>query len=215
MGEYTLFTQSRGPNLPETRVIAFLIEHLRYAGLYLILFGAGLGLPVPEEVPVVVAGVLSHAEIFRWWIALPVCLAGVLSGDVALYAAGYYWGERVLDWRPVRRVLSGAWAAWLLAAYRDNGVKIVFGARHVMGLRAAAFLTAGIARVPFWKFLAVDAAAACLGIPAGFGLAFAFADRVESLLADVHRVERWLGLAAVLALGAWLAVRAYRGGRRA
>lgn len=113
--EYTLSIQSRGPNLAETRVIAFLIEHLRYTGLYLILFGAG------------------------------------------------------------------------------HGVKIVFGARHVIGLRAAA----------------------CLGIPAGFGLAFAFADRVESVLADVHRVERWLALAAVLALAAWLAVRAHRGGRRA
>lgn len=197
------------------RVVHLLIEHLRYAGLYLLLLGAGLGLPVPEEVPVVAAGVLARAAIFRWWIALPVCLAGVLSGDVVLYAAGYHWGERVLDRRSVRHVLSRAREARLLRAYRRHGVKIVFGARHLMGLRAAAFLTAGIARVPFGRFLLVDAAAACLGVPVSFGLAFAFADRVEGVLADVHRVERWLALAAVLAVAAWLAVRAYRKGRRA
>ncbi len=196
-------------------MIALLLEHLRYAGLFLVLFGAGLGLPLPEEVPIVAAGILSHLAIFRWWIALPVCLAGVLAGDAALYRIGHHWGERVLDWRLVRRVLSREREARLLGAYRANGVTIVFGARHVMGLRAAAFLTAGIARVPFWKFLVVDAAAACLGVPLSFGLAFAFADRVESVLADVHRVERWLGLAAVVAVAAWLAVRAHRRGRRA
>jgi len=117
---------------------------------------------VPEEVPIVAAGILSHAGVFRWWLALPVILAGVLAGDAVLYWAGRHWGELLLDWRVVRRVLSRAREERLKAAYREHGAKIVFTARHVMGLRAAAFLTAGIARVPFWKFLAVDAAAAVL-----------------------------------------------------
>jgi membrane protein DedA with SNARE-associated domain len=195
-------------------VVDLFIEHLRYLGLFLVLFGAGLGMPVPEEVPIVAAGVLSHAEIFRWWLALPVSLAGVLAGDAVLYWAGHHWGERVLDWRPVRRVLSPAREARLLRAYREHGVRIVFGARHVMGLRAAAFLTAGIARVPFWRFLLVDALAASVGVPASFGLAFFFADRVEQVLADVRRLEHWLALAAVVAVAAWLGVRAWRGRRR-
>ncbi len=178
------------------------------------LFGAGLGLPIPEEVAIVAAGILSHQKIFRWWIALPVTLAGVLGGDTVLYWIGRHWGERVLGWRVVRRVLSRAREDELKAAYRDHGVKIVFTARHVMGLRAAAFLTAGIARVPFWKFFAVDAGAALLGVPVGFTLAFLFTDQVENLLADVRRVERWLALVALVALGAWLAFRAYRGSRR-
>jgi membrane protein DedA with SNARE-associated domain len=215
MVKYTLFPRTAGRIFPEVRVAALLIEHLRYAGLYLILFGAGLGLPVPEEVPVVLAGLLSRAQIFRWWLALPVCVVGVLSGDVVLYWLGHHWGEQVLDWRPVRCVLTREREARLLAAYRQHGVKIIFGARHVMGLRAAAFLTAGIAHIPFWKFLGVDAAAACLGLPVSFGLAYVFADRVQSVLADVHRVERWLALTAVAAVAAWLAVWAYRRGRRA
>lgn len=196
-------------------MIELVIEHLRYTGLFVLLVAAGLGVPVPEEVPIVAAGVLSHAGIFRWWIALPVCLAGVLLGDTLLYWVGHHWGAVVLDWGPVRRVVSRERATRLLAAYRDRGVTIVFGARHLMGLRAAAFLTAGIARIPFWKFLAVDAGAALVGVPASFGLAFAFADRVERVVADVRRVEHWLGLAAVVAVVVWFGVRAWRGGRRA
>lgn len=190
------------------------IEHLRYAGLFLVLFGAGLGLPIPEEVPIVAAGILSHQGIFRWWLALPVTLLGVLSGDAVLYGIGHHWGERVLGWRPVRRVLSHEREERLKQAYRENGVKIVLTARHVMGLRAAAMLTAGIARVPFWTFLAVDAGAALVGVPLSFALAYLFADRVESVLADVRRIERWLALLTVLAVAAWLAIRAYRRGRR-
>jgi membrane protein DedA with SNARE-associated domain len=34
-----------------------------------------------------------------------------------------------------------------------------------MGLRAAAFLTAGIACVPFWRFIVADAGAAVLSVP--------------------------------------------------
>ena len=148
----------------------------------------------------------------RWWLALPVSFVGVLSGDVALYWVGHHWGERVLGWSPVRWVLTPAREEQLKAAYRNHGVKIVFTARHVMGLRAAAFLTAGIAHVPFWRFLAVDAAAALLSVPFGFFLAFLFADQVEQVLADVHRVERWLGLLGLVAIAVWVAIAVRRRG---
>ena len=178
------------------------------------LFAAGLGVPLPEELPIITAGVLSHQLVFRWWLALPVCLVGVLSADIVLYWVGHHWGERVLGWRPVRWVLSPAREEQLKAAYRNHGVKIVFTARHVMGLRAAAFLTAGIARVPFWKFLAVDAGAALVGVPFGFFLAFLFADQVERVFADVHRVERWIALVVLVGIAVWVTIAVRRGARR-
>lgn len=202
-------TAVRGHDLVNT-----FIEHFTYLGVFLVLFGAGLGVPVPEELPIVAAGVLSHEQVIHWAIALPVCFAGVLSGDVVLYWAGHHWGERILDWRVVRLVLSREREHALLAAYRRHGVKIVFTARHLVGLRAAAFLTAGIAHVPFWKFMAVDATAAAVGVPIGFGVAYFFADQLESALADVRRVERWLLVAAVVIAVCWFLIRAWRGARR-
>ncbi|MBI2493348.1 MAG: VTT domain-containing protein, partial [Candidatus Rokubacteria bacterium] len=96
-----------------------------WSRLFLTLLAASLGLPVPEEIPIVAAGVLASQALVRWWIALPVCLAGVLSGDVVLYWAGRRWGERLLEWRAVRRVLSPPRAAKLTQGYREHGVKIV------------------------------------------------------------------------------------------
>ena len=190
------------------------IEDFTHLGIFLILFAAGLGVPIPEEVPVLAAGVLAHEGVIRWWIALPVCIAGVLSGDVALYWIGHHWGERILEWRMVRYVLTREREERLMSAYRRHGVKIVFTARHVMGLRAAAFLTAGIAHVPFWKFLLVDTVAALVGVPVGFGIAFLFTDQLGRVIADVHRFERWLVLYALVALAAWLAFLGWRQNRK-
>ena len=199
---------------PRCGLVVSLIEQLGYVGLFIVLFIAGLGVPIPEELPIITAGVLSHQLVLRWWIALPVCFVGVLSGDIALYWVGHHWGERVLGWRPVRWVLSPAREEQLKASYRNHGIKIVFTARHVMGLRAAAFLTAGIARIPFLKFLAADGIAALVSVPFGFFLAYLFADQVEQVFKDVHRVERWLMLAALVIVALWVAIAARRRGER-
>src|ERR1700737_4074984 len=137
-----------------------IFDNFTHLGVFAVLLLGSLGVPIPEEMPIIAAAVLSHEGIVRGWLALPICLLGVLSGAVVLY------------WRLVRVVLSPAREQWLKAAYRRHALKTVVTARHVMGLRAAAFLTAGIARVPFWKFVVADAAAAVLGVPLGFGLAY-------------------------------------------
>ena len=49
------------------------LEQGSYLGIVLFLTLTGLGLPVPEEVPIVAAGVASRAEALDWWWALPAC----------------------------------------------------------------------------------------------------------------------------------------------
>jgi membrane protein DedA with SNARE-associated domain len=194
-------------------VINDFIEQFTYLGIFTVLFLGGLGAPIPEELPVLAAGALAHEGYMRWWIALPVCIFGVLAGDSVLYWVGHHWGERILDWSIVRRVLTEPREQMLLGAYRRHAAKTVFTARHVMGLRAAAFLTAGIARVPFWKFILVDAAAASLGVPTGFAVAYFFTDQLAGILHDVRRVERWAALIGLVALATWIAVLAWRKSR--
>ncbi len=190
------------------------VDNFTYLGIFAVLLLGSLGVPIPEEMPLIAAAALSHEGLIRWWLALPVCLLGVLSGDMVLYWIGRRWGERVLDWRLVRLVLSPARERWLEAAYRRHALKTVVTARHVVGLRAAAFLTAGSARVPFWKFVVADAGAASVGVPLVFGLAYFFVDQIKALMADVHRAERWLGLAGLLALAAIVVVGVWRWRRR-
>jgi membrane protein DedA with SNARE-associated domain len=79
--------------------------------------------------------------------------------------------------------------------------------RHVTGLRAPAFLTAGIARVPWRTFLFADMGAALVGVPLSFWLAYLFTSQIQAIMADVHRAERWLGLGGLFVLTIMLVVK--------
>lgn len=196
-------------------MIAQLIDSLSYAGVLLVLLAGSLGLPVPEEIPIVTAGVLSHQGVMRWWLALPVCILGVMSGDVVLYWVGRRYGERVLEHRLVRRVLDPARLEQIEAAYRRRGALIVFLARNVMGLRAAAFVVAGVVRLPFWKFLLADGSAIAYGVPLNFGVAYLFSAHLHAVMKDVHRVELWIMFVGLVALAIGVAVALRRRSQRA
>ena len=84
------------------------VGNFTYIGIFVVLLIGSLGVPIPEEMPIIAAAVLSHEGIVRWWLVLPVCLLGVLSGDMVLYWVGRQWGAQVLNWRLVRLVREPA-----------------------------------------------------------------------------------------------------------
>jgi membrane protein DedA with SNARE-associated domain len=196
-------------------LVADLIERFTYVGIFLVLFAAGLGVPIPEEIPVFAAGVLASEEVIRWWAALLVCLVGVMAGDTALYWIGHHWGEQILEWRVTRFVLTREREAMVKRAYDRHGIKILFCARFVAGFRAAAFLTAGVIRIPFWKFFVTDGVAALVGVPLGFGVAFLFTDQLPAIMRGMHRVERVAALVALVVAAGVIAYVAYRKSRAA
>jgi membrane protein DedA with SNARE-associated domain len=196
-------------------VIAHVIGSLSYAGVLLALIAGSLGVPVPEEIPIVTAGVLSHQGLMRWWLALPTCMLGVVSGDIALYWLGRRYGERVLEHGLVRRFLDPAHLAQIEAAYRRRGALIVFLARNVMGLRAAAFIGAGVVRLAYWKFLLADGVAIGYGVPLNFAIAYFFSAHLHAVMAEVHRVERWLMFAGLTAAAAVTYIALRRRSQRA
>ena len=196
-------------------MIEGVIEYFSYGGLLVVLLLGSLGLPIPEEVPIVAAGILSHQQVMRWWLALPTCIVGVFAGDLILYWAGRHWGERVLDQPLIGRLLTRARLEQIQAGYRRRGALIVFLARNVMGLRAAAFVGAGVVGLPFWKFAAADGAAIGYGVPLNFGLAYLFSRHLHAVLAEVHRVEGWVALLVVVGGSAWIYITLRRRGDRA
>ena len=50
-------------------MIEGVIEYFSYGGLLVVLLLGSRGLPIPEEVPIVAAGMLSHQQMMRWWLS--------------------------------------------------------------------------------------------------------------------------------------------------
>ena len=188
------------------------VAHLGYFGIALILILGGLGLPIPEEAPVILAGVLSRNGKMMPLLAFATCLIGVLIGDFVVYFMGYYHGEKVLSLRLTRRLLTRGREAQIKGYFHRHGFKILILGRFAVGFRTAAYLTAGILKLPPLKLFLTDLVAATLSTSLMFGLAFVFAQRIQS---GIREVQQWFTMALAVGLVAWLSYRFYRGQKRA
>jgi len=186
-------------------------EHFIYAGLFLILFFSGLGLPIPEEVTLLTGGFLIHLGFIRFYPTFAVVFIGVLSGDLALYSIGRKWGHGVITHRHLRKIFSEPRLERARQFFRDHGSKTIFIARFISVFRVAAFLAAGTIGMKPSKFLSLDFLAALIAVPLLLGLGFYFGAKISWLSEVFTRIDFLLKMGAVLGV---LAVVGYYFWRR-
>lgn len=188
-----------------------LIEKFGYLGIILLLVLGGLGLPVPEEAPIILAAILSKKGAMWAPMAFGSCVIGVLIGDFVVYGLGYFYGERVLSFRLTRKFLTKAREAQIKGYFQRHGLKILIVGRFAVGFRTAAYLTAGILRHPPLRLLFTDLFAVMLSTPLMFGLGWAFAHQIE---AGIQELQQYLALILALTVVSWLLLRYYRARKR-
>jgi membrane protein DedA with SNARE-associated domain len=189
-----------------------LIGQLGYVGIALILILGGLGLPIPEEVPIIVAAVLTRNGQMTAPLAIASCLVGVLLGDLVVYFMGFVYGEKVLSLPVTRRLLTRQREAQIKGYFHRHGFKILLSGRFMPGFRTAAYLTAGILKLPALKLLLIDLVAVSISTCFMFGLGFAFAYQIQK---GIREVQQWVTISAALGVAIWLLYRYYGARRRA
>ncbi|MBX9789557.1 MAG: DedA family protein [Pirellulales bacterium] len=164
-------------------MLDLVLNNVSYFGIIAVLLATGAGLPIPEELVVVAAAWASYeAGPLNPWLAFLSCLAGALAGDCLMYAVGYYFGHSILrENRWVGRWVHPEREARVERLIARHGLKVLFAARFVMGLRSTVYLAAGVLRIPFRRFVLVDVLCATTVIGVVFGASYAFAPRLESL----------------------------------
>jgi membrane protein DedA with SNARE-associated domain len=168
-----------------------------YVGIALFLILTGCGLPLPEEVAIVTAGVLAANHRLNPWLALLSCLIGAIAGDSAMYMIGRTFGEGILQRHPVwLGFLTPQREKQIELLLRKHGAKMILLTRFLVGLRSPVYMTAGILRVPYLRFLLVDTICAILVISLFFGLTYFFG---ENFWAWIRRAE--LGITAAVVGG--------------
>lgn len=164
-------------------MVEYFFSHISYVGIILVLVVTGIGIPIPEELPVVVAGAASAYGQLNPWLAFLSCVIGALGGDFVMYAIGYHFGHSVLKDRPLfARFLSTEREARVERMILQHGLKVLIVARFLVGLRSAAYLAAGILRLPVRRFLLVDTFCVLLVVGVTFGLSYRYARSVEEVL---------------------------------
>jgi membrane protein DedA with SNARE-associated domain len=168
-------------------MLEFIINQ-KYVSIIAILVLTGMGLPIPEEVPIITAGVLASHETLEPVPAFLACLFGALAGDCVLYAIGYHFGHGLAKRHPrFAHLLHAEREEYIERMLRKHGLKVFFLARFMVGIRAPVYLTAGILRMSFRRFLLVDAVCASSVVGLFFGLAYKFGDRINRKI--IQRTE--------------------------
>ncbi|MGD9724232.1 MAG: DedA family protein [Pirellulales bacterium] len=172
------------------------LDHISYLGIIVVLILTGCGLPLPEEVAIIAAGVASSVGTLEPWRAFLACLIGALLGDAVLYAIGYHFGRNLVTRHPrVAQLLHAEYEAKIEEMIRRHGLKVFFLSRFMIGVRAPVYFTAGVLRMSFRRFLLIDAFCATCVVGLFFGLSYAYGERVAGFIRDSE-----LGLTVLVAL---------------
>lgn len=191
-------------------VVTFTPALKAYIALVVGVWLATAGVPIPEEITLLTAGVLAGMGVIdvRWAIALGILAC--FSGDCAVFSLARRMG-RELDRHPwLRRILRGRFARKARYLYVHRGPWALFIARLLPGVKMPFVFTAGAFRMPWRKFLFYDLSSVTVLVPSLIMIAYWTSPSVTKLTGVVRNagaVGFTLLIIAVL-VAAWLIRRA-------
>lgn len=182
-----------------------------YIAVFSVLLLCGFGLPIPEDITLVAGGVISglgHADIR---IMVAVGMVGVLIGDSTMFLLGRVFGERVLQFRLIARLVTKRRYERVQAKFQKHGQFVLFAARFMPGLRSPIFVVAGMTRrVSFFKFIAIDGFAALISVPVWVYAGFLGADNIDALMEFVHRGQTAIFVGVAILISAFVSFKLWR-----
>lgn len=173
-----------------------------YLAPFVVLLLCGFGLPIPEEITMLGAGLLAYRGDVEFVRVVLVCFVATLLGDSIPYFVGRHFGRRALRSRMVRRAVHPERLRSIERRFARSGLWAVFVCRFLPGVRLPAWFTAGTLGISYPRFIAVDALAAAIMTPAYVALGRFSGETFEDLEGHVGGLTHVLGLVALaLALG--------------
>jgi membrane protein DedA with SNARE-associated domain len=136
------------------------IQNWIATGGYLMLFGllfiCGLGLPLPEDIPLIIAGALVANGKME---LITTCIAGwcgIIGGDCILYSMGRRFGLGITRVPIIGKHLTQSRIERVERLFEQYGTGVIFVGRMFAGVRAAMVVAAGAIRYNFITFIIAD-----------------------------------------------------------
>lgn len=183
------------------------INALGYAGIFLLMLAESLFPPIPSELIIPFAGYLAATGQLNLWLVLITATAGAVVGMLPWYFAGRIFGLDRVRWLADRfgriMTLNAEEIDTATDWFRRFGPIIVFVGRLLPLIRTLISVPAGLAAMPFWKFLLFSTLGALTWNAILVGAGFVLAEHYEL-------VETWLDPGTTIVLGLVLVIYLYR-----
>jgi membrane protein DedA with SNARE-associated domain len=179
-----------------------------YFLIFGILLACGVGLPIPEDITLFAAGLITYYGATDLGKMIAIALMGVLTGDSLIFILGRVYGRKLTKKWFFHKLLPDDRLSAVQKRFHRRGNKLIFVARFMPGLRAPIYFSAGTLHLPYRVFLFYDGLAALVSVPAIIGAVYFFGDQLDRVVKVIQRLEHGLlfVIAAVLAagVGKWL-----------
>lgn len=186
-----------------------------YGLVFVILLAAGFGLPLPEDIPLVMGGVLVHRGQANLWVMILIGYLGIIIGDSIMFSLGRRFEGRTPGLLQRMRIITPERRQRVEELFKKHGEKIVMIARFLPGVRTVTYFTAGSVGMSYTKFIIYDSIAALASAPIFVVLGYYFGADIDSLLARIAHGERNVIIALVLILLIGLLFNRWRARRAA
>jgi membrane protein DedA with SNARE-associated domain len=184
-----------------------------YYVIFALLFACGLGLPLPEDIPLILGGYFAAIGELHLGIVAFVAWFGIIGGDCVLYHMGKKYGLNITKAPLIGKHVTQEGIEKAQKLFEKYGIWVVGVGRMFAGIRGAMVLAAGTIRYNFIKFLIADGIGAIasgglflmLGYWAGKKLG-----NLNKLRAKIQHVEHWILLGLIVVVVISIGVYIYR-----
>jgi membrane protein DedA with SNARE-associated domain len=185
-----------------TQVAIDLISQSGYAGLGLGLFLDSFGPPIPSEVLIPLATILTLSGRFEPWAVFVVATVGQTLGATTAYLIGRYGGEPFVHRYGKYVLLTRHDLERTTKVFQKYGQWVTLVGRCVPGIRGVIGYPAGLARMPVKTFLIFTVLGSALWSLILMALGF-WVGRNMQLMEDLAARFSVFGILLVLALLIW------------
>lgn len=188
-----------------------------YGAIFGLLLVCGLGVPLPEDITLIGAGILASPafEAISLPGAIAVGMVGVLAGDAFMYFLGRIFGRRAFELPLIRTILPARRVAMAERRVLRNSKFICFTARFLPGLRSPIFLTVGTLGVRPLIFFALDGLAALISVPFWIFVGHWVGANMDTAAEYIEKMQITIIAVIVTAVVSYLLFKRFRKVRRA
>lgn len=186
-----------------------------YSAIVGLLLICGLGVPLPEDITLIAAGILSALGSISMPGAIAAGLLGVLAGDAFLYTVGRIYGRRAFNLPIIRSIMTPRRITMAERKILRNSHFICFTARFLPGLRSPIFLMSGIMGVRPLVFYGLDGFAALISVPVWVFVGHWVGENLDMAMKVAERVQLSFAAAVAVLFAGYFLFRRYRKRRRA
>ena len=174
--------------------------------LFLAVMLESFGIPVPGETALIAFGLLAAQGHYSIVLVIVLAAAAAIIGDnLGYWVLGRLGGRALFNrWGWLRRY-SERVLPRVERIFARHGGKTVFFGRFIAVLRVGAAAVAGLAHMPWWKFLFWNASGGIIWATA-VGLAAFYGGKAVTNALETYGLYAALAIVAVLAVG-WFAIR--------